>query len=242
MAGVLARGMQVRSWGSCSLRNMGAPAVAEGRGARHHLDLMTAAVPAVWWQGLVRVRSEWRAARSRKRAPSWRNDQSVQGPRGGHRLVWPLLRVEQREPRHAEGPGPAHGAVGRPPVAMVGGPSGRQRRRWRGEAPRPVQADEVDEVESERRVVPGCRSGRQLVPGIGLHDRAPSTRAPRFGKLTVAVGIRRRGPSPAWLVRSGGEVKLARRTVKLLLARIRKRLCSSALLPHAAALTPVTSA
>jgi hypothetical protein len=24
----------------------------------HHLDLMTAAVPAVWWQGLVRVQSE----------------------------------------------------------------------------------------------------------------------------------------------------------------------------------------
>src|SRR3954451_14352340 len=156
MAGVLARGMQVRSWGSCSLRNMGAPAVAESRGARHHLDLVTAAVPAVWWQGLVRVRSEWRAARSRERAPSWRNDQSAQGPRGGHRLVWPLLRVEQREPRHGEDPGPAHGEVpdqakiecAIPRVERVGGQPGRKRRLWRRGAPRPVQADEVDEVES----------------------------------------------------------------------------------------------
>src|SRR5206468_4916042 len=30
------------------------------------------------------------------------------------------------------------------------------------------------------------------------------------GRVAELVGIRRRGPSPAWLVRSGGEVKLAR--------------------------------
>src|SRR3954453_24011343 len=33
---------------------------------------------------------------------------------------------------------------------------------------------------------------------------------PGIGRVAELVGIRRRGPSPAWLVRSGGEVKLAR--------------------------------
>src|SRR3954452_6822746 len=70
----------------------------------------------------------------------------------------------------------------------------------------------------------GCRFPDDGLPDGGTHLSGPPTMTVRLralsdeereelgteGRVAELVGIRRRGPSPAWLVRSGGEVKLAR--------------------------------